>query len=354
MPNFESEYAKEGTRAHELAAEWLEKGKLPPDNYPEDDRAAIEQYVMYLKNRWRSFAEHPDNKWLVEHRFSLEEIFPGLFGTADSVMYEGATSTLYVDDLKFGKGIPVDAEGNPQLMYYGVGALMSMKVPVKKVVLTIHQPRYSTDVKDAVKSAEVDPLDLMDFIADLKDYAEATTREDLEPITGDHCQFCRAKPICPALKAETDLASQEAFSPENLRSLEPAQIANLLDKIDAIEAWCKGVTELAYEIAKTRKIPGYKLVAKQARRKWNNPLEAQKALEMVLSDSAIRECLTDPELKTPAQVEKVLGKANADLVANLCSAVSSGEVLVPEYDKRPEINSQTRAQAMFDAIESKE
>jgi hypothetical protein len=347
IPNVSSAYAQEGTLAHELAADWLQQGKLPPDDTDPETYDAISVYVNHVQDVWKSLQRHENTKLFIEHKFDLTEIYPGLYGTADAVIYDGANQILYVMDLKFGKGIPVSPENNPQLMYYGLGALMSMKVPVSNVILQIIQPRYSTDIKEAIKTCEVDPISMVEFAADLKIYADATTKEDAAISIGDHCQFCRAQPMCPAKLEEKRAAVNKAFAPENLPALLPEEVGSLLDKVDSIESWCKSVREYAYALSQSTKIPGYKRVPKQARRKWNDPANALKSLEMMFADTTVRECLSDPEIKSPAQVEKILGKANKDFLDSLCSAVSSGEVLVPDSDKRPEANSTTKAELMF-------
>jgi hypothetical protein len=153
--------------------------------------------------------------------------------------------------------------------------------------------------------------------------------------------------MCPAKLEEKRAAVNKAFAPENLPALLPEEVGSLLDKVDSIESWCKSVREYAYALSQSTKIPGYKRVPKQARRKWNDPANALKSLEMMFADTTVRECLSDPEIKSPAQVEKILGKANKDFLDSLCSAVSSGEVLVPDSDKRPEANSTTKAELMF-------
>jgi hypothetical protein len=146
---------------------------------------------------------------------------------------------------------------------------------------------------------------------------------------------------------------EAAFGQEKLPSLAPADVGVLLDKVDHIENWCAGVREYAYTLSQTTKIPGYKRVPKQARRKWNDPAIALKTIEMMFTDNVIRDCLTDPELKSPAQVEKILGKDQKEFVGTLCSAVSSGDVLVPESDKRPEITSSMKAEIAFGDLEMK-
>ena len=347
IPNVSSVYAEDGNLAHKYASDWLE-GKLPPDNLDPEMYDAISVYVEYVQKLWRSFKRHDNMQMFIERKFDLSQIYPGLFGTADCVLYDAAQKVLHVVDFKYGQGIPVDPENNPQLMYYGLGALLSMNAAIEKVVLTIVQPRYSPDIKDAIKSAEVDSLDMLDFSADLKEYAEKTADPNSEPVTGDHCQFCRAKPVCPALQKAAELAVHDDFAVEKLSSLPAEEVGSLLDKLDLIEFWCKGVREFAYQEAKAGRLPtGYKLVPKRSTRKWADPEMARKEIEKNIHSSTFNECLTEPELKSPAQVEKVLGKANKPLVDSLTISVSSGDTLVHESDKRQATSPADTAKTLF-------
>lgn len=347
MPSESSVYAQAGTEAHELAADWLLKGFEPKDA-DDETYQAVKVYVDHINDRWRNLKRHAKSIRLVEHRFDLSNVYPGLFGTADCVIYDGAEKILYVVDYKHGQGIPVDPDNNPQLKYYGLGALMSMELPVEKVVLEIVQPRYSPDISKAIKSAVVEPYDMLEFAADLKDFAERTDDPNAPVVMGDHCQFCKARPICPALREAAEIAVRKDFAPENLPGLAPKELASLLDRLDTVEFWVKGVREFAYQEAKAGRVPpGYKLVPKRATRKWADVEMAQKALEGAIVDSVFRECLTTPELKSPAQIEKIIGKGNKTLVDELTVSISSGDTLVHDSDKREASSNKTRIAEMF-------
>lgn len=351
IPNQTSAYAQEGTDAHELAAEWLQKGILPPDSVDDETYDAVALYVEHIQKRIKSLSRHPLSKVMIEHKFDLTKIYPGLYGTADCVIYDGELKRLYVSDYKHGKGIPVDPENNPQLKYYGLGALLSLSVPIDEVVLEIIQPRYSPDIKHAIKSWGLDALDMVDFADDLKIAAGATDEPNAQVIPGDWCQFCRARAICPALKEAAKIAVDEQFSLNKLSDMDPIIIADLLDKIDAVEFWVKGVREFAYLEAKAGRVPpGYKLVPKRATRKWADIDAAQAIFNKEINANVLRECFSPPELKSPAQVEKVLGKANKPLVDSLTVSISSGDTLVHDSDKR-EASSITRAGNMFPALQ---
>ena len=350
MPKTSSAYAEEGTLAHDIAASFLTDKALKSDNYDQEMIDAVMIYVNFVRETWAGIPPHPENKIMIEKGFRLTEIHPALWGTCDCIIYAGATKTLYVFDYKHGAGIPVSPENNLQLMYNGIGALLSMKVPVAKVVLGIVQPRYSVD--EAVKCVELDTISLLDFTSDLLDAVKRTEETDAPTVSGSHCKFCSAKPICPALRREAEVAVKAQFSVEKLDAMNPEVVSDLLSKLDVIEDWVKGVREFAYSQAKNGvTIPGYKLVAKRATRKWIDENAASKKLEYAVSQSVMRELVTDPELKSVAQVEKIIGADMAKrLFPELVVAVSSGDTLVPTSDKREAINQTRAASDLFDVL----
>lgn len=351
-PNLPSAYAEEGTLAHTMASEWL-LGKEPSNNADEEMRGYVKEYVDLMQSMWEEL-NHTDDKFLVEHSFDLSSIFPDLYGTADCVIYDGKNKILHVCDFKYGAGIAVSPVNNAQLLYYGVGALMTLNLPVKQIQLHIIQPRCEMD--EPIKSWETTPMDVMEFIADLKIYAEATTKKDAPLVPGDHCRFCPAKLECPALAKNAQEVAKMDFANELAvveNKLTPAEIGKYLDRIPLLESWIKGVYDFAFQEALHGRTPvGYKLVAKQARRKWIDVNTAQAKLNNEINANIMRDCMTDPELKSPAQVEKIVGKTNKDLIASLVSKVSSGETLVQITDTRPAVNKNPKAEFLDESLEN--
>lgn len=343
-----SEYAEEGTLAHSVGDHVLTKGYVPKGDYPEDMLAAVEVYTDYVQGIWKTVKPHALSKFVSELKFAHPEIHPGFRGTADSVMYDGAEKTLYVTDYKHGMGVPVDAVRNKQLCYYGIGALLAFKVPVQKIVLAIAQPRYTLDAP--IKTWEISPVDLMEFLSDLIDSIKRTEEPNAPLVPGDkQCFFCNAKPICPALRERALIATKADFQEDNLPNLSPEAIGELMRNVAMIESWCKGVKGFAYSEAVQGRVPvGFKLVPKRATRKWIDQNEASKKLATHVNSNMLHELLTEPELKTPAQIEKIIGgKFGKELVSELCVAVSSGDTLVSVDDKRQETNKLDAAKAMF-------
>lgn len=329
----ESEYAREGTHAHALAARCLTGGTNSgmwigkTFNYDglkfKVDREMAEAVQVYID----AVDAHPGDMQ-VEQRFDLSSIHSGCFGTADCVIWQEDTATLVVIDYKHGAGIPVEVRNNPQLLYYGLGALISSNRPVVKVKLVIVQPRCD-HADGPVRSWEIDALELMDFAIDLKSYAVATEDPKAPLVSGDHCRFCPAAKDCPALERRSQELAKAEFSA--VLSYDPKALSDALHAMDAIEAKIKAVREFAYAEAEAgRCAPGWKLVAKRARRKWRDEGEVIATFQDTLGDD-----LFEPRaVKSPAQLEKAIGK---ETVAQYAIAESSGHVLVPESDKRPAV-----------------
>lgn len=332
-----SKYAEEGSDAHALAAYCLRRfhnpgfhiGKwLDSDGrhffITQEMADAVQVYVDAVRE-----AAPEGTPLQVEQRFDLSEVHDGCFGTADAVVWRDAEKRLTVFDYKHGAGLPVTVENNPQLQYYGLGALLASGYPARTVRLVIVQPRC--DHPDGpVRSWEIDAIDLLDFRADLKAYAAATEKPGAPLVPGDHCRFCPAAPLCPALAAKAQDVAKLDFGPA--LSYDPQKLTLALDSLPVLEGWIKNVREFAYAEAEAGRMPpGYKLVAKRAMRKWRDEGEVIDALQTVYSD----EDLFEPrKLRSPAQMEKVVPK---DTLAPFITAESSGHALVPESDKRPAV-----------------
>lgn len=348
IPNRSSKYAEEGTDAHELAAYRLQEGVY--DRHPLAENAEmlehVETYVEFVESL-KSGA--PLGELMVEHKFDLSELHPGLYGTADAVVYDKPREILHVVDLKYGAGLLVEAEENEQLMYYGVGALLTLQkrgLKISKIVLHIVQPRLG-----GIRSWETTPERLLDFMIDLVGFAEATEKPNAPLHPGDHCRFCPAAGVCPTVASKAQELAKVEFGPIGA-AYDPSKLSEVLSQLDMIEGWAKGVRDFAYsEAAAGRPIPGWKLVAKRATRKWTDS-EATAAFFRKEWPTSIKSLMTDPtpEPLSPAQVEKILHKKQHDKLKPFITAVSSGETLVPASDKRPAVTI-LDAKSAFTAVD---
>jgi hypothetical protein len=329
IPSSSSKYAEEGTLAHEIAAEILQVRRIDKyKNLPEDMMPAVWVYANEIVSVTK---EHPDAKLLVEHRFDLSKIHTGLYGTADAVIFLPSKKLLQVYDYKHGAGISVDVENNEQLMYYGLGALLSTGFVCENVELVVVQPRCDSG-HGPIKRWRFNSVELIDFAADLKKFAAATEEANAPLVVGSHCRFCpAAASVCPKVREKALAIAKEEFSPQ--MSYDPEKLSKTLAALPVLENFVKSVREFAYAEAEQGRIPpGFKLVEKRAMRKWSDEKVVQQFLDNNFANSTIRECYTNPELKSPAQVEKVVGK---DKLNHLMVSESSGLTLVEEADKRP-------------------
>lgn len=322
IPEQKSSYAEEGTRAHELAAHLL-LGK-PVIWETQECKEAIELYVETVRN------DAGSNKILVEQKFDLSEIHPGCFGTADAVVYDPDLRLLRVYDYKHGQGILVEVHNNSQLKYYGLGALLKTGYPCREVELVIVQPR-ANHPDGPVRRWRFDTFDLAEFAAYLSERAEATEKPNAPLKSGDHCRFCPAAGICPELSKKALAVAQTVFKPQT--AYDPQALSETLKKLDVLEGYAKSVREFAYnEAQQGRCPPGFKLVQKRATRKWRDNLSPQDlSSEFDLSADKIYEPLN---LKSPAQIEKILKKDEKKKLSKFTISISSGLALVEESDER--------------------
>jgi hypothetical protein len=335
----ESEYAKEGTLAHEIAATILEnyffgtKKPTPPiEKLPLDMMPAVKIYVDYIKAQaLEANANVKAGHILIEHKFDMSKsVYKGLFGTSDAVIYFPLIKKLLVADYKHGSGIAVEVEDNLQLQYYALGALLSTGFPCDQVEIVVVQPRINPEPQKWIFSS----IELLDFAADLA--ADAAATEDPEaPINpGKHCRFCPAAAAkCTVIKEKAVALAKLEFKPQ--LSYDPDKLAEALKFVPAMEAWAKQVREFAYaEAMAGRYPPGWKLVAKRATRKWITT-------EDVIVDYMLEATKLPPDdlyersLKTPAQMEKLVSKQIGEGLRKFMESVSSGYNLVPEDDSRP-------------------
>lgn len=342
----ESEYAKDGSFAHGVAEKMLKGERMRVGKtvtvaingvdetrvLDEETLEAVTVYVDFVMN-------YNKPEWLhfIERKFDLTKYHPGLFGTADAVLYHPATKKLIVVDYKHGQGVAVEIEKedrpNPQLMFYGLGALHDLNLPVREVELAIIQPRcYHVD--GPIRSKRVLPMELLDFSFELIDDAKATEAPDAPLKSGYHCKFCPAAHKCPELKAKAMVMVKSPFS--ELAPPEAGRLGEMLDQLPAIEGFVKAVREFAYREAINGRLPsGYKLVDKRANRRWS---DEEKAHTTIYRKTKLKHSdLFTEKIKSPAQVEKLLERKEFAMLSDLIVSESSGQTLVHDTDKRKEV-----------------
>lgn len=341
FPDTTSSFAELGTAAHALGEYCLgndvsdvrsQIGQTFENHVVDSNMAdAVQVYVDLVRE---VMSDEPCLMKL-EQRFSLEALDPPMpmFGTSDCTIYAPGSGTLYVIDYKHGQGVAVDVENNAQLKYYALGAMLKIgdKAPVNLVVTTIVQPR-AQHPQGRVRSHAYQPEEILDFGTELIDAAHAALKPDAPLEAGDHCTFCKAAGVCPALRRGALAVAQDEFGAvRTLDDLTPGEVAEYLEKIPLIEEWIKSIRRHAHSILESGgDLPGYKLVERRPTRRWKNE---EELLEWAAQEGLDDEDLYEKKLKSPAQIEKVVGKKN--MPATLTMLVSSGVNMVPSSDARP-------------------
>jgi len=277
----------------------------------------------------------------------LEELNPPgpMFGTADAIIWNEKEQLLTVMDLKFGAGVPVKVANSPQLSYYALGAMLSMAethgVYPTRIRMVIVQPRYHHE-DGFVRSFETDSYTLrMEWAEELLEAAHKTLEPDAPLMTGEHCRFCPAQARCPLMhKQAVELAQSEfgdEFSPPAPETLPDAQLGKILSKAAEFTAWLNSVKAYAqHKLENGGVIPGYKLVAKRAQRKW---VDEQEILEVFEQLGLSEDEVYVRKVVSPAQAENLLGKKKAvkDKLAPFIQSVSTGNTVAPLSDRRPAV-----------------
>lgn len=340
MPDVTLEFALEGSDAHELCAYLIEKalGRKVRDPtkdlsfYNEEMQNCAEEYRNYVMEQVEKAKGYSrDPTVLVEQRLDFSKWVPEGFGTGDCLIV--ADGLLQVIDYKHGLGVLVDADHNPQMMCYALGAL-EMFVGLydfDKVTMTIFQPR-----KNHISTFEIDKVELLDWAEnELSPKAELAFKGEGEMTSGKHCQFCKLKNVCRK-RAEDNLAlAKMEFA--NPATLDYEDIAEILPKLDLLVSWANDVKAYALkEATEGYNIPGYKLVEGRSVRKFSD--------EVAVSQAVI-EAGFDPyekKLLTITAMTKLLGKKNFnDLLGGLIVKPSGKPTLVPLDDSRQEMNLAT-------------
>lgn len=344
-----SPFAAEGTKAHSLAELKLlrEKGRLGDTdginqfNYdarrkalgdiPKEMDAATDLYADIIIEKYLSARKvSPDAKLMLEQRLDFSKWVPHGFGTGDAVIVSDAI--LDVSDLKYGKGVRVDAKENPQARCYGLGAIDAFGdlYGFPTVRNTIIQPRL-----DHITEEQLSRTELLHWAdTELTPKAQLAWAGDGEFHPGEHCKFCAARAICYARAAQAMKLFRHGMDAPAV--LPDSEIPQMLAMADDAIAWLGELKSYALRQAlKGQKWPGYKLVhGKRPRRAWRNE---ESAREQLIRSGYRPEQFEEHKLKSAAQVEKEIGKQAFDVLLKDLTVQGDGALtLVPETDGRPE------------------
>jgi Protein of unknown function (DUF2800) len=347
-----SSYAAEGTVAHDIAAAILgdqhDRGAFIGDVVEIDGHAITVDAAMH--EHGQAYADyvrrqmHKDSKLMVEEIVDLNEVVgraAEMYGHLDAATWSLSAGHLDITDYKYGAGIAVSPVENPQLMAYALGALFMLRKSERRRIRTVGVHVFQPRMADGIADWKIDAVDLQMWAAEiLSPTINAIVRGlELPPLsTGAHCRFCPALSVCPAWAEKVDREMREAFSTP-IGDLPGSDLAQALSRVRELAPWIDGVEEEAKRRlleggTGADDVPGWKPVVAQWRRFWANgadPKAIAKALG--LKPAAV---LTEPALRTPADLEKKLKKSDRGKLDDLVERKPYGVSIVPEGDPRPD------------------
>ena len=348
-------YAAEGTLAHEMAELKIIKhftADLRPSEFKkrmnelkknelysaEMDRYTNE-YRDYINDIYLSFESKPF--FLAEQRVDFSSYVPEGFGTVDCTLV--GDKVIHIFDLKYGKGVPVTAENNPQGMLYALGTYLEQSAidEIEKVVIHIIQPRIKN-----TSSFEISSEELLEWAESIKDVAQKAYKGSNEFHVGEHCGFCKANGNCR--KQAEKYMDIEVIDPALLTDEE---IGEGLAKVKELSKWAKKFEDYALVRAQNGgNVKGWKLVAgRGGNRTFTDKAVAAQLLEEVGLD---REEIYKTELISVTAAEKLLGEETLYKIAgNYIQKPEGKPTLATLDDKRPALELRTPADVFKDNID---
>lgn len=343
-----SEYAEEGTTAHEYAELLLRKYFQADRPYEINNgiatikqskwynqvfEDAVQDYVTEIVERMTKAKNQDANAFcMTEQRVDFAAYVPDGFGTADCVIVVGRT--VNVIDLKFGKGVAVEAHNNPQLMLYALGVYDNLKdfCEIDEFILTIIQPRLGQ-----ISDFSITLTELLRWAVDVVvPRAQMAMKGGGEAVVGDWCRFCRAKKTCPVLIQEFEDLTKLSENPINPNDVELDRIIQrVLAKGDQVAKWISDIKALAlHKALQGEKVDGYKLVEGRSQRKYTNP----EAVASMLETAGFKQLdIYNFTLKPITQLEKFVGKKLfGELSKGYVEKPKGQPTLVPASDPREE------------------
>ena len=338
LPNESSPYAQQGTDAHELAAfkvlRLLGKEAANPrenltffDSEMDECTDAYAAFVMEQMTEAKKRCKDPVA--LVEQRLDFSRWVPEGFGTGDACIV--ADGILHVIDLKYGLGVLVESERNPQMMCYALGLLELFDgiYDAETVRLTIFQPR-----RDNVSTWELSKADLLEWAENVLTPAAKLAYEGKGDFkAGNHCQFCRAKANCRK-RAEYNL-EMARYDFQMPAELGDDEIAAILPRMEELAAWADDVKEYALRKALSgTKFPGFKVVEGRSNRKYTDETAVAQTVT-----AAGYEPFEKKLLGITAMTQLLGRKKFEELLGGLVYKPPGKPALVEESDKRPPMNT---------------
>lgn len=354
--NKDTEFTREGTAAHLLAE--IKLRQFLGENVVEDIKAFTENSTYYNKEMdemtdlyvnlvEEQFNAHKNAEMQLEVKVDYSPWAPGGFGTSDVVIL--SDGLIEIIDLKYGKGVPVEAYLNPQLMLYALGAynIYDIAYDFDKIRMTIVQPRL-----DNVSSFDIEVNELLywanNYVAPRAVLADLGIGE--WTITDDVVKFSKVRAQLRP-RAEKNFEVIDGYIDEEPALLDANEISEILERSSEITKWIEHVNAYALtEALQGKKFPGFKLVEGRSNRKITN--------ENLLAERLVKEGFSEDEIYKPKTLEsltvlekRVGKKCFNELASSLIVKPEGKPTLVPMSDKRPELNSLEQARSEFDIYE---
>lgn len=358
FPQSTSEYAEEGTAAHELceltARYWL--GEISEAEYENqrDELAKGKYYNAEMQECANDYAKFVAEKTAAA-RETCEDAFTALevrvdfskyvkdgFGTSDCIIV--SDNVLEIIDFKYGKGVRVEAAGNPQMRLYALGAYLEYNTlfDIDSVRMTIFQPRLS----GVQSSDEITVKELLEWAEKyVKPRAKLAYKGEGEFAPSEEvCKFCRAKAQCKA-RADKNLKLFDE-APDALL-LTPEDAGKILEQAGDIQSWLADLESLVSStLLAGQPVEGWKMVEGRSNRRFADELKVVDAMKAAGYDESL---LYERKLITLTQMEKDFGKkAVAETLGELIVKPQGKPTLAPAKDKRPEFRPEEQLLAEFD------
>lgn len=334
----ESAAAAEGTAAHALAEHKIRKAlklrsRKPVSKFDCDEMDAYtDAYRDFVLERLEvARQECADPLILIEQKLDFSCWVPDGFGTGDCLIV--SDKRLHVIDFKYGQGVLVDAEANPQMMLYALGALRLFDAlyDIEEVTMSIFQPR-----RDNVSTWTISVADLQMWAEQvLKPVAEMAYKGEGDYIPGPWCQFCRAAVKCRARAEEKLALAKYEFAAPPL--LTDAEIEDILSKLDDLTHWANEIRAYAEDAAINHgKVwSGFKVVESKTNRRYAN----EEAVAEAATAAGFHD-IYKKSLITITEMEKLMGKKTfTEVIGPYVEKPKGKPTLVPASDKRSPINT---------------
>ncbi len=345
-----SAYADEGTAAHTLAEACLRRGRPARDALGKMIRGKLQRWevteemvdaVQIYLDEVNYHVERLGGELLIERTVRPLPDRDDMYGTGDAIVIE-TFGELIVIDLKYGKGVIVETDWNDQAMYYGLGSLEEIgRDDVSSVTIVIVQPR-APHPDGPVRRWTIPVEILTEFAEQLRAAADATAAPDAPLKAGEHCRFCPAAALCPALRERAFAVAADDFEelpdeigPAHVRLPDvndPEALGRAARLVPILDFFCREVEGMVQRTLERGKyVPGKKLVRKRANRVWRDPADVERMLRNrrgVRVDDIFKKTLLGP---APLERIKSIGKK---FVAANCHKPEGGLTVTDDSDPR--------------------